>query len=190
MSSRLSRAMGAALLAALAACGGTDLAAPTGVPASDVAVPPLMGGLKVGYEKKASKEFNKHVKTLFGKEGGARPYIADGVAYSLREGKELKAVFEIARLTSDADPTDTEFRRKIVDQIGSGTPSPRCGAALTDPPCDVAVPLVYPREGTQQVFYVWFRDRHMYVLMIRQDDRSGPPPDPLAILSDALESVG
>lgn len=180
------RGLGALLLAALVACGSGEAGPPIGVAASAIAIPPIIGGLETGLERGASKEYNKQIERLSKLTTGVRPYVADGVAYSLREGKELKAVLQISRLTADASPVDPDFRRSIVDQIGRGSTSPFCGRKLTVPPCAVGEQLVFAREGTQQVFYVWFGAHHLFVLMVRIDDRSGEPVDATVVLADAL----
>lgn len=99
--------------------------------------------------------------------------------YSLRKpastegGAELvQATLQVSRFSDGARYTSEEFRRTVVNQIGSARPRAfRLGERT-----------VYLTTGTKQSIAVWFSGRHMFVLASRADY-----DHPRTLLREALE---
>jgi hypothetical protein len=166
------RALRSLLLAVLAmpACGGAGSSPETlAPPLSSLQVPPTIAGLAVTSDASATKK-------LLSTSRGSNSFATDGVVYALRRKKELMAVLEVLRLTPDARPEDREFRRSIVGQIGGRVERPQ----------RVGERLVYQTKGNQQFIYVWFFDRLMAVLIVRDDKAIAGKIDPKALVADAV----
>lgn len=155
-------AVAALLVATGSACGGKALAgaASCADPADPVnhqtiAVPPALAGLTLGVDATATQKLNATAKR--------NSYVCDGVVLSLRAGKELRAVLQVARLTADARPDQVEFRRKVAAQIGGTSRRP---TKLGDT-------LVYTAHVNTQIIDVWFTGRFMLVLIVMEKDAAG-----------------
>jgi hypothetical protein len=92
-----------------------------------------------------------------------RPFI-DGLAlYSLRRDELLQATLQISRFSGGAKPDSARFRGSVINQIGSTVPkSFRMGGNT-----------VYLTTGRRQAIAVWFRDRNLFILSMR--DEYGQP---------------
>ncbi|HVL33382.1 MAG TPA: hypothetical protein VM600_07360 [Actinomycetota bacterium] len=156
MTKRFARARLAAVAAALAVTAGLTSACGGGAAAVDVAanqaisVPPVLGGLEVSAEPKATERAKK--------EAAQDSYAADIQVFSLRKAKELRAVLQVIRLTPDARPEDREFRREVIGKIGGTTRAPE----------KIAETLVYRAKDNQKVINLWFKGRFMLVLIVRE----------------------
>jgi hypothetical protein len=151
------------IVAALAgACGG-GAPAPKGVRALDL---PALGDhvLDLQVQPETAK-----VSAL---KGVSRPYV-DGIGlFSLRSDAQLEATLQVSRFTSRADVKSAKFRDSVIRQIGSTEPQQfRMG--------DKAVWLT---TGRRQSVAVWFRDKNLFILSIRDDY-----PQPRTLLRTVLE---
>lgn len=100
-----------------------------------------------------------------------RAYLDAFALYSMRTGDLLEATLQISRFTPDTE-LDDEFRARLVQQVGSAKAEEfRLGEHT-----------VYITRATKQQIALWFRDRNMYVLAIRDDFEV-----PRALLRQALE---
>jgi hypothetical protein len=153
----MTRARLAGLVALLiitgAACGGTiDLTATQEADELAIAIPPKMAGLNVALSKPATRRMNREA-------AGSSAYVRDAQVFALRSRGELRAVYQVLRLTPDARTDDFDFRRTIAGAIGgSRAPENRGGVA------------VYVTINNEQVIYTWFEDKFMQVLIIREDE--------------------
>ena len=169
MSARILRlAAGAIALAALASsCAATVRAGNPGLCRQDdpenrlsIPVPPVLGGLSVSIDQAGTKTLRKENRTN-------ASYMCDGTVFSLRggdNGKELKAVITLERLTSDADTSDPDFRTRIVGDIVKGTERK---------PERIGNTLVYKTKTNEQVMAIWFKERFMGIAMAREDQTTG-----------------
>src|SRR5205807_8771270 len=86
-------------------------------------------------------------------------YMRNAIVFELRKAKELRAVFEVVRLTPDAHPEQRDFRKKIVQLIGGGSRAPD----------ELNGQLVYTANVNQQIISIWFQSRFMEVLIVREN---------------------
>lgn len=103
---------------------------------------------------------------------GARPAYADALAlYSFRQDELLEATLQVTRFSSDVEFTE-RLRDSIINRLGGSTPqSFRAGDQI-----------VYETTTAGQLLDVWFKDRHMFVLAVRDDFTR-----PASLLREALE---
>lgn len=104
--------------------------------------------------------------------GVERSYLNGMALYSLRENDIVKATLQIGRFNDDAEYRTSNFRRAIVNQIGGVRPQT---VRLGDE-------TVFLTKGTKQDITVWFRDRYMFVLAVRDDYEY-----PRSLIREALE---
>lgn len=151
-------------LIAAPACGGGNASAGTpgeGIKKMEVDVPEQILHLEVDGEDVT--------ENLAGVE---RSYV-DGMAlYSLREDDLVKATLQVGRFNDDAEYRTSNFRRAIVNQIGGVRPQT---VRLDEE-------TVYLTKGTKQQIAVWFRDRYLFVLAVRDDYAY-----PRSLIREALE---
>lgn len=145
------------LAAAASACGGAGANAPDPSDRLTMPIPAKVANLRVVPEPKATKKLRT--------EAGRNSYVRDASVFALREGKELKAVLQVIRLTPDARPEDREFRKSVACQIGGTCRQPTLVNGV----------IVYSGVVNEQVFYIWFIDRFMQVLIVRQTLVTGGP---------------
>ena len=154
-------ALSAALVAAGSACGGKGNAnAACGTDADRAAhqtlgIPPTLAGLTVSVDAKATSKIAK--------AANSNSYVCDARVFALRDGKELRAVFQVARLTPDARPGDAKFRRTIAGQIGGTSRRPE----------KIGNVLVYRARANSQIIDIWFTGRFMQVLIALEADTEG-----------------
>lgn len=165
MSPRTAGAIAAALMIALSACGGQP-AATLGMAGTDVEplpddlLPAEVLGLSV-----APEDVTETVAQV------EATYVEALSVYSFRRDKLLQATLQVSRFGDDAADTD-EFRQSVVAQVGGASPKRlRAGDEI-----------VYLTSGTNQNLWIWFRDRHFFVLAVREDFLR-----PRALLRNALE---
>lgn len=147
-------AMTIALIASLtASCSGGKRIACNSVEdltkGMTINLPPSLGGLRVEKEPKAIKQLIKTAKV--------NSYVCDGSVFSLRQGKELRGVLQVARLTPDARPEEKDFRKTIAD-----------GSNAKRQPVKIGETLVYQGNFNKQLIQLWFVDHFMMVLTVRE----------------------
>lgn len=150
-------AAGALACALLAACGGGDGSVDRAekrqvVDLGASAVPVRINGLRVDREDITSVL-----------EGANRPYLDATSFYSMREGDLLRATLQIGKFSSDAKYSDEDFRAKLINRIGSGTPRL----------FRVADHDVWLTSGDRQTLAIWFQDEYVFVLATRDDYEFG-----------------
>ncbi|MFA5891275.1 MAG: hypothetical protein WDA27_10080 [Actinomycetota bacterium] len=154
-------ALSAALVAAGSACGGNananaacntdaDLAARQTLP-----IPPILAGLTVSVDTKATSKIAK--------AAASNSYVCNAMVFAMRDGKELRAVLQVARLTPDARPGDPKFRRTIAGQIGGTSRRPE----------KIGDTLVYRARVNSQIIDIWFTGQFMEVLIALESDTAG-----------------
>lgn len=152
-----------AVLAAFAsACGGSAGAAECNTAAdptkgTTINLPPSLGGLRVAEEKDATEELLKASKV--------NSYLCDGRVFSLRDGTELRGVLQIGRLTPDARPDEKEFRKTVADGMNAKRAPEKIGETL-----------VYKGNNNKQLIQVWFVERFMVVLTVRENETVAGEP--------------
>ncbi|MDQ1445719.1 MAG: hypothetical protein QOI20_2183, partial [Acidimicrobiaceae bacterium] len=105
-------------------------------------------------------------------KGDKRPFIEQIGLFSMRKDDLLQATLQAARFTKEARTDQQRFRDSLAGQVSSSTPQVlRMGGQL-----------VYMSAGQKQSLVVWFKDRTMFVLAIRDEF-----PQPRALLRSALE---
>lgn len=133
-------------------------------------LPPSLGGLRVAKEPKAIKQLIKTAKV--------NSYVCDGAVFSLRDGEELRGVLQVARLTPDARPEEKEFRKTVAD-----------GSNAKRQPVKIGETLVYQGNFNKQLIQLWFVDRFMLVLTVRENAAAAGQPvgvDLRALTAEAL----
>jgi len=164
----LTRRMAAVLVAVLAvaaapACGDSksDKAIELGeIPISHV--PAELLGMKLEAEKSA--EIVKATES--------QPFVEEIGLFSMRRDELLQATLQIARFSPEAKLDERRFRDNIAEQISNSKPQVlRMGKEL-----------VYMSASQKQALVVWFKDRTMFVLAMREEF-----PQPRALLREALE---
>lgn len=148
MSGRLLIVALVGLLLLPAACRRSVATGPGDVRAPRVSMPSQILGLRVEQED---------VSTLI--EEVDRSYFDSVGMFSLREDDLLRATFQLARFNFAARPNDARFRSSIIGLLGSSTPQQIL----------VEDTIVYATSGSEQIVYVWFRDRAMFVLSVHRD---------------------
>jgi hypothetical protein len=89
----------------------------------------------------------------------SRDYLSDIRLYSLRRGKQLEATLQIGRFRGSAPVSSLSFRRSIAARIGSVVPvEHRVGDST-----------VYVTKSKRLSVAVWFRERDLFILSIRED---------------------
>lgn len=144
-------AAGLCLALLATSCGGGDVTAADERPReSSIVLPSQVLGLTVGTEDiSASLE-----------QQADQPFIDSVGLFAFRRGEDLlEATLQVSRFSSSARPEDSEFRGSIISRIG-GT-NPRLVRAGNQP--------VYLTSGRNQVVFIWFRDRGLFVLTTRRD---------------------
>ena len=149
-----------------AGCSKDSAAEAAGTPGKKIAalpptlVPAEVNGLRTGQED---------LKPTF--VGVRRSFVDATSLYTFRSGDLLQATLQVSRFTKDAAADRAAFHSSVVAQIGSTVPKPfRIGGDT-----------VYLTSGKQQSIAVWFRDRYLFVLAVRQDY-----PQPRSLLRTAL----
>lgn len=104
--------------------------------------------------------------------GRDRTYL-DGIGlYSLRSDDLVQATLQVSKFNDDADYKSAGFRATIVAQVGSAKSRPARLGERT----------VYLTTGTRQRITLWFQDRYLFILAVRDEfDR------PRTLLRKALE---
>jgi hypothetical protein len=135
-----------------AACDGADDPSAK----TEIAMPATIGGLKVREEGEATEKLN-----VESDPAGTYQCPGTGRVYSLRKGKELRAVLQVSRLAPDARLDDIDFVRGLVRGITGGLLEPE----------EVDGVDVYTATGAnQQLISSWFTDRFMFFLTVREDE--------------------
>jgi len=150
--SRLRVVTAAALLAVLAAaCGGGTIDPNTPQDADNLTlgVTPTLGGLAVTLSEKATTKLAREV-------GQRETYVRDATVFELRQGKRLRGVFQVMRLTPDARVDDIDFRRQLAGKI----------IGTTRPPEAIGGVAVYKGVLNQQVVHVWFEEQFLEILIV------------------------
>ena len=154
MSARI-RAFALAGLLAIAgsACAkGIDPNAPDPSDNLTIGVPPTLGGLAVTFSDKATSKLKREAAKR-------NTYVRDLTVFELRAGKELKAVFQVMRLTPDARIDNLDFRKTLAAGVG------QTGGRA---PVNVGGEAVYEYTYNDQKIHVWFEGRFMEVLLVKE----------------------
>ncbi|HVF75850.1 MAG TPA: hypothetical protein VM938_12440 [Acidimicrobiales bacterium] len=151
----IARRFAGALLAgalALSACGGeTQPAGKAGESIESIEpsfLPPELLGLRI------AKEDMTEVLTDVD-----RSYL-DGLGlFSMRRGDLLEATLQVSRFGDDARYGDADFQARMIQQIGNAKARE----------AKVGDFVVHLTRGTKQQISVWFDERFMFVLAVRDD---------------------
>jgi len=92
-------------------------------------------------------------------ERGKQSFVDALGLYSFRRDDLLHATLQVSRFSADADVDDPQFRAQLIANLGTGG---RSQLRLSDD-------TVYLTSGQRQNVAVWFRDRYLFVLNVRQD---------------------
>jgi len=92
-------------------------------------------------------------------QGAQLSYVDEVGLYSLRRDDLLQATIQVSRFNENADSESAEFRRTLLSQVGGSVPKQVV----------VGDETVYLTTGTKQTIAVFFRERTMVVLAIRED---------------------
>lgn len=159
------------------ACGGNGKGDQAGIAAKDIKVievdvPPALLGLPV-----AKEDVLATVNQISGgpedKPGEGRTYVEGNAFYSVREPDGLlEATIQVTRFTKDAPVKSGRFKRQVVQQIGGSTPQV----------IKVGDQSVYLTAGAKQKLFAFFKERHLFVLSVRETY-----PQPRNLLRKALE---
>ncbi len=88
-----------------------------------------------------------------------RSYVAEAGLFSMRRDDQVQATLQVLRFNPSADFDDPSFRGALVSQIGGATPQiGRLGSER-----------VYFVRGIQQNLSVFFRDKYLVVLSVRDE---------------------
>jgi hypothetical protein len=91
--------------------------------------------------------------------------------YSMRRDDLLQATLQVSKFTENAPVDRPGFRSSLVSQVGGRrVQSYRMGTST-----------VYRTTGRKQVVSLWFKDRHMFVLSVRDTYET-----PRSLLREAL----
>lgn len=135
-----------------ACASGIDPNAPDPSDNLTLGIPPTLGGLTVSFSNKATTKLKK--------EAAKRDtYVRDLSVFELRAGKELKAVFQVMRLTPDARIDNLDFRKTLAAGVG------QTGGRA---PVNIGGEAVYEYTYNDQKIHVWFEDRFMEVLLVKE----------------------
>lgn len=88
-----------------------------------------------------------------------RSYMEQFGLYAFRNGELLQATLQVTKFTTDAKHADPAFQAQLVGQIGSS----KAQVFRMD---DTEIHLT---TGTKQQIGIWFRDRYMFVMSIRDE---------------------
>ncbi|MGI8792089.1 MAG: hypothetical protein ACR2H3_02745, partial [Acidimicrobiales bacterium] len=92
-------------------------------------------------------------------ENQKRPFVEAVGLYSLRQGDTLQATLQLSRFTEAANTDDERFRRSVVQQVGSTVPHE----------VTVGETTVFITTGRRQQVAVWFQDRTLFILGMREE---------------------
>lgn len=164
---RLLTAVAAVALVA-AGCGGSASASVCTDDGLTIPVPDALAGL-------AARPSDDARQALLQEKEETQTYICDASVFELREGPtdedELIAVLEIIRMTDDARIDDIDFQRSIAHDIG----------ASSRVPDQVDGTFVWRTSLNQQALHVWFQQRFMQVLIVRELTQDGD-----AVIADPI----
>lgn len=105
------------------------------------------------------------------RETDKQPFIEEIGLFSMRRDELLQATLQVARFRPEAKLDERRFRDNIARQVSTGEPQVlRMGQDL-----------VYMSAGQRQSVVVWFKERTMFVLAMREEF-----PRPRALLRAAL----
>jgi hypothetical protein len=157
-------AVSVALVLAGVACGNDT---PDGVPGGEVepiaatSFPDKILGLEV-HEEDVKNSLAEARNT----------YARRASLYSLRDENLVVATLQATELTDQFDYKDAEERAALAVKIGGGRAQPfRVGSDT-----------VFITQGQRQRIALWFRDRNLFVLSVRQDFER-----PRSLVREALE---
>lgn len=154
-------AAGAALLSSCGTDNGVSAAEADEIELLGIdAVPSELLGLTVAEEDASSVKNQK------------RPFVEAVGLYSLRDAEDLQATLQLARFTETAETERASFRQAVVQQVGSTVPH-RVQVGDHD---------VYITTGRRQQVAIWFQDRTLFILSMRDDY-----PTPRSLTRAALE---
>ena len=151
-SRRLIAALALVAMASVACSAGPDPFADQDADQLSIGVPPTLAGLSVKLAKKPTEQ-------LLTEAQGSDSYLRDGVVFELRHGKELRAVYQVVRLTPDARADDPEFRRTVAASIGG-----------SQAPANIGGVAVYETRRVDQIINTWFEGQFMQVLIVRDTE--------------------
>lgn len=98
---------------------------------------------------------------------------ADAVGlYSFRREDLVQATLQVNRFNENAAYDDSGFRSQILQQIGGTQPRE----------IQVGEEAVFVTQSTKQTLAIWFEDRYLFILSVRQDFEK-----PRELLRAALE---
>jgi hypothetical protein len=146
----------ALLVAALlgGACGGGTNAEAEATSAKDIEqlpedlLPSEILGLQVQREDMAG--------TL---QGAQRSYVQSVGLYSLRKDDLLQATIQVSEFNNNARVDDSDFRRSLLAQVGGSVPKQVVLGGES----------IWLTTGTKQTLAVFFRQRLMFVVAVRDD---------------------
>jgi hypothetical protein len=101
-----------------------------------------------------------------------RSYVDATSLYSFRTGDVLQATLQVSRFSKEATTDKASFHTQVVGKIGSTVPQA----------FKVGTDTVYLTTGKRQNIAVWFRDRYLFVLAVREEY-----DQPRTLLRQALE---
>lgn len=105
------------------------------------------------------------------KSGGKQPFVSELGLFAMRREDLLQATLQISRFTPEAKIEDERFRAALAQQVSNSEPQIlRMGEDQ-----------VYMSASQKQSLVVWFKERTMFVLAIREEF-----PQPRALLREAL----
>ena len=107
-------------------------------------------------------------------KGDRQAFIDEIGLFSMRKDDLLQATLQISKFSPDANVDDRKFRDALATQISSAEPQIlRMGEHQ-----------IYMSASAKQSLVVWFKDRTMFVLAVRQEFEQ-----PRALLREALAKV-
>jgi len=137
-------------LTAVACAGSIDPNAPQDADEMTIGVPRMLGGLRVRLAPDAIERLQNELE-------GSDHYVRDGQVFELRKDGELRAIYQVVRLTPDARAEDFDFRRALASAIGSSSA-----------PENVNGVAVYKTTRLKQIIHTWFEDKFMQVLIVSE----------------------
>ncbi|HEX9712664.1 MAG TPA: hypothetical protein VGB52_08965 [Actinomycetota bacterium] len=164
-----------AIAGVAAACGGSASASTCTDDGRTIPVPDQIAGLQVHPSEKARA-------TLLKEREETQTYLCDVTVFELRDGAkaddELIAVLQVIRMTDDARVDDIDFLREIANGVGAGQ---------SKTPPKIQGIFVWQTEQNQQFLNLWFQERFMQVLIVRQTTQLGDPVPAPAVLEEVLK---
>jgi hypothetical protein len=146
---------GRCLLASLVFAGACACSPAAHAPASATATAATLKPMAVPSELAGLRAQEEDVGKSF-KQAGRRAFVSSVHMWTLREGTRLRATLEVARFADDAPAATDDFRRQVAGQIGGSEPRVR----------KIGDDKVFVAAGNRQVYYTWFRGRHLILLSI------------------------